>query len=411
MTTAKTEGSTKRFLLSKVPEVTLWFWIIKVLCTTVGESAADFLNVNLNLGLTGTSVITGVLLVVVLVLQFTANRYIPVRYWTAVAVVSVFGTLVTDNLTDHLGIPLTTSTMLFAALLGVTFLAWYAVEKTLSIHSIFTTRREAFYWLAVLFSFALGTAAGDLLAEDLGLGYLVTGTIVASLIAITAIAWKLGLNSILSFWIIYILTRPLGASIGDYLSQPSRYGGLGLGAAVTSAIFFVGIIGVVTYLTITKADSISNGSSGDDEAAQRGGLLQTVIVLVLVISVGGVAYHMRRNSLQNEGGDTATAAAESGAAGDGQPATSTLGDLSSFKVITQDTLNDVSAGDQSAASSRVDDLEHEWDTAQARLKAKDKAQWTVVDGKIDTVLRQVRSVNPESTGEQTALTELLAALG
>lgn len=200
-----------RQLLNKVPEVTIYFWVIKVLCTTVGESAADFLNVNLNLGLTGTSVVTGVLLVVALIFQFSANRYIPSRYWLTVALVSVFGTLVTDNLTDKVGLPLEASTLIFGVLLALTFLVWYLTEKTLSIHSIFTSRREAFYWVAILFTFALGTATGDLMAEVLGLGYLVTGIIVASLIAITAVAWRFGLNSVLSFWIIYILTRPLGS--------------------------------------------------------------------------------------------------------------------------------------------------------------------------------------------------------
>ncbi|MGH8921595.1 MAG: COG4705 family protein, partial [Acidimicrobiales bacterium] len=195
MTTYRALAQERR-LLNKVPEVTLYFWIVKVLCTTVGESAADFLNVNLNFGLTGVSVLTGALLVVALVLQFTAKRYVPARYWLAVALVSVFGTLVTDNLTDSLGVPLETSTLVFAILLAITFVAWYATEETLSIHSIVTRRREAFYWLSVLFTFALGTATGDLMAEVLGLGYLVTGAIVAGLIAVLALAWRFGLHPV-----------------------------------------------------------------------------------------------------------------------------------------------------------------------------------------------------------------------
>src|SRR5882757_3348096 len=275
-----------RQLLNKVPEVTIYFWIVKVLCTTVGESAADFLNVNLNFGLTGVSVVTGVLLVVALFVQFSANRYIPSRYWLAVALVSVFGTLVTDNLTDSVGLPLEASTVIFGVLLALTFLVWYRIENTLSIHSIFTRRREAFYWLAILFTFALGTATGDLMAEVLGLGYLVTGAIVAALIALAAFGWRIGLHSVLAFWFIYILTRPLGASIGDYLSQSTSQGGLGLGATVTSLIFVVGILGIVTYLSISKADAIS--AEADDPvldaapANERGGLWQTVAVLALV---------------------------------------------------------------------------------------------------------------------------------
>src|SRR5579872_4896000 len=158
-------------MLNKVPEVTIFFWIIKILCTTVGETAADFLNVNLNLGLTGTSIVTGVLLVIALVFQFRSKKYVPWIYWLTVALVSVFGTLVTDNLTDAMGVPLEFSTILFSILLAAIFLVWYLNEKTLAIHSIFTTRREAFYWLTILCTFALGTASGDLFAEGLGLGY------------------------------------------------------------------------------------------------------------------------------------------------------------------------------------------------------------------------------------------------
>src|SRR5258706_2557425 len=190
-----------RARLSKVPEVTLYFWIIKVLCTTVGETVADFLDVNLNFGLTGTSLVTGALLAIVLFFQFRARRYIPSIYWLTVALVSVFGTLITDNLTDKIGLPLEVSTLLFGALLALTFLVWHAKEKTLSIHSIFTRRRETFYWLAILFTFALGTASGDLWGEKLGLGYLRTGLIVGRIIAAATIAWRLGLDAGRSRWV------------------------------------------------------------------------------------------------------------------------------------------------------------------------------------------------------------------
>ena len=412
-----------RVLLNKVPEVTLYFWIVKVLCTTVGESAADFLNVNLNFGLTGTSLVTGVLLVVAMIVQFRADRYVPSRYWLAVALVSVFGTLVTDNLTDSIGVPLEVSTLIFGALLAVTFLVWYRVERTLSIHSIVTRRREAFYWLAILFTFALGTATGDLMAEVLGLGYLVTGAIVAALIALAAFGWRIGLHSVLAFWFIYILTRPLGASIGDYLSQSHSQGGLGLGATVTSLIFVVGILGIVTYLSISKADVISAGA--DDpvldaaEASERGGLWQTVAVVALVIVGGGVGYSVRTAALRTDTPEPAAAvvatagAARPGPAAPGVPAAapSPLGDLSTFRTITQDTLRLLNAGNQSGATTRVDDLETEWDNAEARLKPKDKAAWTTIDGKIDTVLRELRATSPNPTSEKAALTTLLTALG
>ena len=160
-------------MLNKVPEVTLIFWVIKVLATTVGETAADFLNVDLGLGLSITSVIMAVLLSIALVVQFRLRKYTPAVYWLAVVLISVVGTLITDNLTDNLGVPLWITTLVFAVALAATFTVWARLEKTLSIHSIFTTRREIFYWLAVLFTFALGTAAGDLVAEGFQLGFLV----------------------------------------------------------------------------------------------------------------------------------------------------------------------------------------------------------------------------------------------
>jgi uncharacterized membrane-anchored protein len=243
-------------MLNKVPEVTLYFWIIKVLCTTVGETAADFLNTTLNLGLTGTSVVMGVLLMIVLVFQFRSRAYTAGIYWLAVVLLSVVGTLITDNLTDNVGISLVTTTLVFAVALAIVFVAWFRSEKTLSIHTIYSTKREAFYWAAILFTFALGTAAGDLMAEKLNLGYFLSGLIFAGLIAVVTIAHlRFKLNAVLSFWIAYILTRPMGASIGDYLSQAHSDGGLGLGTAATSGIFLVTILGLVVYLIITKRDT------------------------------------------------------------------------------------------------------------------------------------------------------------
>jgi uncharacterized membrane-anchored protein len=245
-------------MLNKVPEVTLFFWIIKILCTTVGETAADYLNGTLNFGLTNTTYVASVLLATILFFQLNARKYIPGIYWSAVVVISVVGTLITDNLTDNAGIALTVTTPIFAAALAIVFALWYRSEKTLSIHSITTTRREAFYWLAILLTFALGTAAGDLTAEKLSLGYFVSFLLFAGLIALVAIAHKVfKLNAILSFWIAYILTRPLGASIGDYLSQPTSNGGLGLGTTVTSYVFLAVILVTVTYLAVTKRDTIT----------------------------------------------------------------------------------------------------------------------------------------------------------
>jgi uncharacterized membrane-anchored protein len=242
-------------ILNRVPEVTVYFWVIKILATTVGETAADFLNTNLKLGLTGTTVVTTGLLGGVLIYQFRLKRYVPTIYWLAVVLISIVGTLVTDNLVDNFNVSLETTTISFAAALTVTFVAWYASEQTLSIHTIYTTKREAFYWLAVLFTFALGTAAGDLTAESLDFGYGRSVLIFGAAIALVYAAHRrFKLNAILAFWIAYVLTRPLGASAGDYFSQDRDSGGLGLGTTITSAIFLLVILTVVVFLTLTRKD-------------------------------------------------------------------------------------------------------------------------------------------------------------
>jgi len=236
--------------LNRVPAVTADFWLIKLMAVTMGETAADFLAVNLGLGLTATSLLMAAILIGALVLQFRQKRYVPWAYWLAVVLISIVGTLVTDNLVDNFGISLITTTIAFTILLAATFAVWFAVEGTLSIHEVKTTRREAFYWLAILFTFALGTAAGDLVAEKFALGYMATGILFGMIIAsITLGYFALKLNGILAFWIAYIFTRPLGASFGDLLSQPTEYGGMGLGTIITSAIFFAAIVAIVAYMT------------------------------------------------------------------------------------------------------------------------------------------------------------------
>ena len=240
-----------RKLLNKVPQVTIFFWIIKILATTVGETGADFLNVNLGLGLTLTSLVMTALLALLLIVQFRDDRYVPWTYWTVVVLLSIVGTLITDNLTDNLGISLYVTTAIFTVALIVTFLTWYNSEHTLSIHDITTTKREAFYWTAILFTFALGTAAGDLIAEKMSLGYTISALIfggVIALITLTYYAFKL--NGVLAFWLAYILTRPLGASIGDLLTQAPKDGGLGIGTYPVNGVFLVVIVGLVTYLSM-----------------------------------------------------------------------------------------------------------------------------------------------------------------
>jgi len=245
-------------LWNKVPQVTIFFWIIKIMATTVGETAADFLNFNLYWGLTNTTLVMGGLLIAALYFQMTATKYVPALYWLAVVLISVVGTLITDNLVDNLGVSLEATTIVFSVLLILTFGVWYASQKTLSIHSITTKKRELFYWLTILFTFALGTAAGDLVAESLNWGYLLSAIIFAALIgAITLAYYRFKLNAVTAFWFAYILTRPLGASLGDYLSQDRSEGGLELGTTGTSIIFIVIILGLVIYLTKTKKDEVA----------------------------------------------------------------------------------------------------------------------------------------------------------
>ncbi|MEC0369158.1 COG4705 family protein [Paenibacillus chibensis] len=251
-------------LLNKVPQVTIFFWIIKIMATTVGETAADFLTFNLNWGLSTTSIVMAILLLAVLFFQIRSGKYVPSLYWLTVVLISVVGTLVTDNLVDHFGMPLSTATVLFSVALLATFTAWYANEKTLSIHAINTRKRELFYWLTILFTFALGTAAGDLMAEGLNLGYIVSAIIFAALIgAVTFAFYRFKLNGVFAFWFAYILTRPFGASVGDYLSQARDDGGLGLGTTVTSMVFLVIILVLVVYLTISKVDELNISHNPD----------------------------------------------------------------------------------------------------------------------------------------------------
>jgi len=268
-----------RQMLNKVPEITLYFWVIKILCTTVGETFADNLNENLGLGLTNTSYIMSAVLIAVLVAQFRSRRYVPGIYWLAVVLVSVVGTLISDNLVEN-GVTLETTTIAFGACLIAVFAAWYWSERTLSVHTIVTTKREAFYWLTILFTFALGTSAGDLLSEKLELGYLTALGIFAAAIAVIAVLhFGLKLNAILSFWLAYILTRPLGASIGDYLASPSEEGGLGLGTNLTSIIFLSTILALVVFLAVTKRDVIRSGPIRAANAVGAGGTPTVLVVL------------------------------------------------------------------------------------------------------------------------------------
>jgi uncharacterized membrane-anchored protein/acylphosphatase len=385
-------------LLSKVPEVTIFFWIIKILCTTVGETFADFINFNLGLGLTLTTIIMGVAFFIVLYLQFRATKYVPGIYWLTVVLISVFGTLVTDNLTDGMGVPLEVSTAVFSVLLGLTFLLWYLSEKTLSIHSIFTRKREVFYWLTILFTFALGTAVGDLYSEQLGFGYLKTGVTVIIIIACIFLAYKSKLDGILAFWVAYILTRPLGASIGDYLSQPKVNGGLGLGTTITSVIFLIAILAIIVFLAVSKIDITAKSETAETNQTNRSKknvLTQTIAVLCIFLVVGIGGYIWRSNNIASQTNSSQATLA---------------GQLTDFVKIESDMIKEVNSNDFTSAKKRADDLEHQWDTSEAKLRKIDGTTWTKIDGTIDVVLSSVRSSNPDAGKSKSALNNSLSVI-
>ena len=238
---------------NKVAEVTLFFWIAKIMATTVGETGADFLIFNLKFGLTNTSVLMAALLLVVIAIQIGNRKYLPWLYWLSVVFVSIVGTLITDSLVDNFAVKLETTTAIFSVALLAVFGFWYAREKTLSVHTIFSKRREIFYWVAILLTFALGTAAGDLFAERWQLGYALSAGIFAASIAAVAAAYYARLvGPVTAFWIAYVLTRPLGASIGDFLSQPATHRGLGLGTTSTSIGFLLIIAALLLFSSLGR---------------------------------------------------------------------------------------------------------------------------------------------------------------
>jgi uncharacterized membrane-anchored protein len=407
---------TARQMLNKVPEITVWFWIIKILCTTVGESFADWINMTLGVGLTSTAIIFTVVLAATLFAQMRLRRYVPVAYWLTVVVVSITGTLYTDILTDSKGVPLAVSTTVFGVLLTVVFGIWYARERTLSIHSITTVPREAFYWLAVLVTFALGTAAGDWTLELTGWGPGKSVLLPAALIAVVVVGWRMGGQPVLAFWLAYILTRPLGANIGDWFATPKSEQGLGLGTALTSVVFLTAIGATVLYLTVTKADVIP-----DDEAPQTGvhgrGAGRERLAMALYVGaaavVAGVLIHASQiphaSPLAEEGGGSASNDLHltPAQATDQFPAS----DVTALRTIVQDTLTKVRSGDQTGATSGAKDLETTWDDAQARLQPKDGTAWTFIDGQIDDVLTAVRASQPDAATEQKTLSTLVTTLG
>nr|WP_308166806.1 hypothetical protein [Nocardia albiluteola] len=452
--TTKSQVRTTRHMLSKVPEVTMWFWIIKILCTTVGESFADWINNSLGVGLVPTALIFTVVLAAVLGWQLRLDRYVPLAYWLSVVVLSVTGTLYTDILTDQLNVPLALSTSVFAVVLAVVFGIWFARERTLSIHSIVTLPRELFYWLAVLVTFALGTAVGDWTLAATGWGPGTSVLLPAGLIVAIVLGWRLGANAVLSFWLAYILTRPLGANLGDWLASPTADHGLGLGTALTSVIFLVAILATVGYLTRTRGDVIADrptpvpANPGQERAGERPmgtvrtapggakrrreragerpmGTVRTapdgakrrrerimlgyyaIVAILVAVLLGWAAGQPHATPSTDEEAAPASAPQTPGQAIAHFPPA----EVANFRTITRDTLVLVQTGKQPEAKARIKDLETAWDKDQDTLQSLDQSGWTVVDGRIDSVLKAIRSSHPDSATETGALDALLGTLG
>ncbi|MEA3217547.1 MAG: hypothetical protein QOJ19_3703 [Acidimicrobiia bacterium] len=404
-----------RIILSKVPEITLWFWIIKVLCTTVGESFADWINMTLGVGLEWTSVLFTLVLAAVLLWQLRLPRYVPFAYWLTVVTLSVTGTLYTDILTDDIKVPLALTTTVFAAVLAIVFGVWYRRERTLSIHSINTLPRELFYWLAILVTFALGTAAGDWTLDLTGWSPGVSVLLPSVLIVAIIVGWRLGANVVLAFWLAYILTRPLGANLGDWLASNKADGGLGLGTAGTSIVFLLAILATVVYLTVTRADAPDKQRPAAPAVhrpeRERTMLISFGAVAAVTAGVLAVAHAYNHNtaSTSDETGSLNTSVAQL------TPEVAILhfpaAEVAKLRSITQDTLTKLEAGDQPGATAQVKDLETTWDKDQPTLQPRDATAWHFLDGEIDDVLTALRAKKPNPATEQDSLQTLLRSLG
>ncbi|HEX3540509.1 MAG TPA: hypothetical protein VHT75_08720 [Acidimicrobiales bacterium] len=241
----------------KVPEITVYFWAVKILSTAMGEATSDYLVHRMDPVIAVT--LAGAALLVVLGGQLVVRRYIPAVYWLTVVMVAIFGTMAADVMHIRFGVPYAASAAIFAAVLTVVFLTWYRVEGTLSIHSITTLRRELFYWVTVGTTFALGTAVGDLTAYTFHLGFLSSGILFIAVILIPLLAWRFaGMNEVAAFWFAYIVTRPLGASFADWMGTPHNIGGLNWGRGTVSIGLTVVIVILVAYLSVTGVDTASS---------------------------------------------------------------------------------------------------------------------------------------------------------
>ncbi|WP_246094341.1 COG4705 family protein [Streptomyces griseofuscus] len=383
-----------RLMLNKVPEVTIWFWVIKVLCTTVGESFADWINMKLGVGLVNTAWIFTAVFVVVLGIQLRLKRYVPFPYWLTVVVVSVTGTLYTDILTDQLNVPLWISSAVFSVLLAVVFGAWWLRERTLSIHSVTTPSRESFYWLTVLVTFALGTATGDWTLELTGWSPGASVLLPLGLIAAITLLWRFGANPVLSFWLAYILTRPLGANIGDWLAspkvaQPGEPTGLALGTFTTSLIFLGLILATVVYLTVTRSDVTGTYETTHTPSAAANPRRERIALAgfgLLAVATGGLlawAHSQPHVGPAPETDATSTVHLAPGQAVKKFPASK----VDALKALASTSLKDAREGNAGGAHAAAQSLRDLWDADQATLQPLDNTGWTFLDAQMDQVLK------------------------
>ncbi|MFG2970236.1 hypothetical protein ACGFZS_43905 [Streptomyces sp. NPDC048288] len=421
-TTSEARTRSGRLLLNKVPEVTVWFWVIKILCTTVGESFADWINMKLGVGLVNTAWIFTAVFVVVLAVQLRLKRYVPFPYWLTVVVVSVTGTLYTDILTDQVGVPLWISSAVFSVLLAGVFGVWWARERTLSIHSVTTLSRESFYWLTVLVTFALGTATGDWTLELTGWSPGVSVLLPLGLIAAITLLWRFGANPMLSFWLAYILTRPLGANIGDWLAspkvaQPGEPTGLALGTFTTSLIFLGLILATVIYLTVTRPDVTETYEAthipqiSADPRRERTALAGFALIAVATGSLLVWAHSQPHVGPAPETDATSTVHLAPGQAVKKFPPAK----VSALKALASTSLKDARAGNETGAHAAAQSLRDLWDADQASLQPLDNTGWTFLDAQMDQVLKTFGIDHPNapmsSAQQQAELNTLLTDMG
>ncbi|MFE4859807.1 hypothetical protein [Streptomyces sp. NPDC056670] len=422
-TTTEARARNTRLMLNKVPEVTVWFWVIKVLCTTVGESFADWINTQLGVGLVNTAWIFTAVLVVVLAVQLRLKRYVPFPYWLTVVVVSVTGTLYTDILTDQLNVPLWISAAVFSVLLAAVFGVWWLRERTLSIHSVTTLPRESFYWLAVLVTFALGTATGDWTLEITGWSPGVSVLLPLGLIAAITALWRFGANPVLSFWLAYILTRPLGANIGDWLASPKVAQnpgdptGLELGTFTTSLIFLGLILATVVYLTVTRADVTETHEAAHgaqvtgNPRRERVALAGFGVLAVATAALLAWAHSQPHVGPAPETDTTSAVQLPPGQAAKNFPPAK----VDALRTLASTSLKDARAGDAVGAHAAAQSLRDLWDADQDSLQSLDDTGWTSIDAQMDKVLKTfgIDHTNPAmpAAQQESELNALLADLG